>query len=191
MQRAKSHRRYDSYIQKMIVAEARRNKWRTMPLYDEDDLIEEGLVIFYLCLNKYPDRDQIHFRNTVKFWLHNHITDLANERTREEGAKTVIAGELATGSFQKSAAIDMDTESRKEIGERVPGSLWGASPEFYAQIGTAPEPLKRVLTYLLNDPKSGFSKTTSLGRETEKQALCRLAGVEDFATLHAMAKATF
>lgn len=82
------HRRFhDKYFDKglrgWVVRTAQKNYWRVAAWYDLEDLIQDGLLAYAICRNRYRDRveNKHHFMALVQRVYLNHITDLANART--------------------------------------------------------------------------------------------------------------
>lgn len=85
------HRRFhDKYFDRglrgWIVRTAKKHYWRLAAWHDLDDLIQEGLLAYVICRQRYRYKVQNrrHFMALVQVVFINRITDLANERTAGE-----------------------------------------------------------------------------------------------------------
>lgn len=83
------HRRFhDKYFDRglrgWIIKYAKKNYWRVASWYDLEDLIQDGLLAYALCRQKYGHRveNRRHFMSLVQVVFANHVTDLANARTK-------------------------------------------------------------------------------------------------------------
>lgn len=91
------HDRYfDKGLRGWIVKTAKKNHWRVAAWHDLDDLIQEGLLAYAICRQRYRHKveNRRHFMALVQVVFSNRITDLANERTAgEDIAVSQIAAE--------------------------------------------------------------------------------------------------
>lgn len=85
------HRRFhDRYFDKglrgWIIKTARKHYWRVAAWHDLDDLIQEGLLAYAICRQRYRHKveNRRHFMALVQVVFMNRITDMANERTAGE-----------------------------------------------------------------------------------------------------------
>lgn len=80
-----SPREMDKVAIGWMINYAMANKWRVEPLYDLDDLIQEGHLWWREILRRYPTaKTPSHLMSLFKLAYHHHITNLANKRTKEK-----------------------------------------------------------------------------------------------------------
>ena len=91
-----------------IYNHARKNFWRVAPWYEIDDLINDGIMKAYECLDRYgipgEDIDPPHFMSLVKTSFHNHIGDLLRHSRGEQEVTNKI-GDLA-GQMTETQFLD-------------------------------------------------------------------------------------
>lgn len=84
VERYKARFALDSRIRAMIIREAQKNLWRVRPLYELDDLIQEGFLCYVIARAKYGHAENYgHFMRLVRTIFMNQINDLATARTRD------------------------------------------------------------------------------------------------------------
>lgn len=155
MKRAERQHRLDPGLRGWLVNYSKRNFWRVPSCYDLDDLIQDGYLCYCVCNAKYRHvKVQRHFMALVKVTFHNHITDLANERTR--------LGEVLVPP-------DSPTLDRVETPDALCAVL----------LRQLPDELKQLLHVLLHGARQIPMRRYADGtRETTNDYLCRLLGVD-------------
>ncbi len=156
-----------------IYNHARKNYWRMASWYEIDDLIQDGLVCAYKCLDRYgPDLDPPHFMRLVQRTFYNHIGELLrSSRIIDDSTKIADLGR----DLDESMVLDRITVP--EEGDQ----------EFYLLIKELPDTLKKVVELYMNSPEKLLRLRSKLNgaNETLKERLYKLTGFDqnkDFET---------
>lgn len=116
MQRRFHDKYFDKGLRGWIVKTARKHYWRVAAHYELEDLIQEGLLAYAICRQRYRHRveNRRHFMALVQVVFMNRITDLANERTSGEDiaisqiaaqGKELVALEYLAGGMEGDAEL--------------------------------------------------------------------------------------
>jgi hypothetical protein len=173
-----------------IVNMARNNLWRLSKTgYDLDDMIQEALICYYKCRNKYvgarpkrkangkyrrylppknPDGVAIrHFMRLVQRSFRNHIYSLA-EKTA--GGREIPMSQLLRPEQLEENGWDQLMPPDSEVATAA------------SLLASAPDEIARLFALLVQDAVDGyrrFGKRNRL-RETNNQYFCRLLGVPEY-----------
>ncbi len=156
-----------------IYNHARKNYWRMASYYELDDLIQDGLMCAYKCLDRYgTDLDPPHFMKLVQRSFHNYIGELLRS-SRIVNDNTNIS-DL---NSKYSETTILDKISTPEEGEQ----------ELNILISELPETLRKVVELYINNPEKVRKLRSRLnGRdETLSDRLFKLTGFDrrrDFET---------
>lgn len=123
----------DCCLPKSIVGwvynHATKNHWRVAAYMELDDLIQDGLMKAYECLDKYGtpgvDIDPPHFMALVKTAFYNHIGTLLR-KSRAEQEVTSLIGDLA-GEATETRYLDSHAEPTEPLQDLV--SIITSMPE--------------------------------------------------------------
>ena len=86
-----------------------RNKWRTEPEHDFDDLYQDGYIYFIICKDRYPDVvDPQHFMRLYQTCLRNHLHTLSTSRTEDFTKRGGLVSELMES--QKSLSLQKELD---------------------------------------------------------------------------------
>lgn len=164
----------DQGMRGYIHSTAWREFWRVANWYEVDDLIQDGYLCYYKCVKAYPGlmveaptQDQRrHFMALVRTTFVNHITDLANKRTRvPEQALSRYSAE------DEGPAWDEVLPSQAEEGSAM------------ALLASAPAEIKQLVKLLAGDGAALLAfkrnkKGRKAFRETTNEFYCRLLGFD-------------
>ena len=160
----------DAGLRHWITKTARKQYWRVAAWIGLDDLIQEGMVVFAMCRQKYKVENKAHFMALVKTCYQNRITDMANEHKLRE----VPFSQLV---------VQSDTAYREtDVLDHLCGSV-PPEQEFQAALSRAPDEI-RALMRMLHDPQmcgelqKPLVKRSDGTRETHSERICRLLGIE-------------
>ena len=150
----------DSGLERWLFKTARKHYWRVASYLELEDLIGDGYLVYVECVQRYKDRvtERRHFMALFRTCYLNHITDLANKRSRD------IMG-VATDA--ESCGEDDEIESL------LPPSLPDA--ELATLIQQAKGPVQLVLRLYYTD--AGLERLREVPqepRETINAYLCRV-----------------
>lgn len=160
---------FDQGCRLWIARTAQKHFWRVASWYDLDDLVQDGYLCWAITRRTYSDlidAAQInHFMALFKRVYLNHITDLANKRTRQapEVSLTIIMNE--------------DDEAESQFDPPVPEESTLA-----VTLAQAPKVVQNFLQAM--DTERGRRamqsrlRQTSTHLETPNERLCRLAGAD-------------
>lgn len=154
-----------------IHAYARRNFWRVSSWYELKDLVQDGYLHYYRCVDRYSAvvENRRHFMALFKRVYSVHIITLSNHRTQ-----------LTEVPFASMAvAVDgQDTEYRVE---EVLGAV-SESATGWVLIREAPKEIRAVLSLFSMDSMLSRvcqpHKSDGTVRETTNEWLCRLCGYD-------------
>lgn len=152
-----------------IYNHATKNFWRVASWYELDDLVQDGLMKAYGCLERYGipgvDIDPPHFMALVKSAFHNHIGDLLRH-SRPEQELTSHVGDMAADNETEGGYLDRASEPESP------------AQELAAFISGMPEALRRAVLLYLNTPEKLRPRRVHLEDDTtfEAKILQRLAG---------------
>lgn len=143
---------------------AHKNYWRVAAWYDELDLVADGYLVYSKCRRKYHDViDPPHFMALFQRCYVNHVTDLANSRSKcpeQSMAKLLHADEDET-SFMESL-----------------GSYEEPDAALRVLIRTARFPVRAVLELFATERGIQIVRAyPQASRENMNKYLCRLIGV--------------
>src|ERR1039458_4539334 len=151
----------DQGVEGWIYKTSKANLWRVVPLYDLNDLIQEGFLYFCIINHKYPNvTSRAHMMRLFQRSFINHLHDLAEMRTKRPTPEPLT---IENG------------------GEMISGFLDAAFQTFIAQ---APAHIRSVL--VLFNTEDGCRKLRAAHRirpggtrETRNERWCRLIGVDN------------
>lgn len=167
----------DSGLERWLFKTARKNFWRVASFYELEDLVGDGYLVYAECAQRYKDRvtERRHFMALFRTCYLNHITDLANKRSRE-------VSEFVVGSYTRSserddylsnAARERATDSYEEFEELLPPTLPDA--ELSTLIQQAKGPVQLVLRlYYTEAGLERLREVPQEPRETINAYLCRV-----------------
>lgn len=158
---------FDKGMRGWIVNTARRHYWRVAAWHGLDDLIQEGLLSYAICRQRYwhKVKNKRHAQALVKIVFMNRITDLANERTAGDD---VAISQIAAEGRENEAL------------EFLAGGFEGDA-EMRVALASAPDEIKQLLR-LMSDPialdklKGPLRRYPGGLRETTSQRLARMIG---------------
>ena len=91
------------YLRPWVVKFAAANVWRTAPVYDVDDLVQEAGLKYIQCCERYgTDLDPAHFATIFRTSVHRRIHDLSNSRTNKFVSISIPSLEDAGLGFEGS-----------------------------------------------------------------------------------------
>lgn len=150
---------YPSGLGTLALGLSRRHLWRTRPLFDLDDLLQEGLILADKVIERYAGGDAAsltpkHLEALFYRSFYRRILTIARQRSRRIDS---VAGHEPETPTERATDDDglADAEARLIAAD-------------------APEPLRSVLLDALD---RGVRVRQRSGRETTNSFLCRLAGV--------------
>lgn len=146
--------------------------WRVFPEYDLEDLMGEAQLAYVKILKKYPECDNMaHFSALFRMTFQNHITNIANRRSKKVGINLtdVMAG---------TDSPDLDSIAAK--------SHDGGIAALALRAQEAPPRIRELLQAFVTGPENGEEipkqRYTISGhrrvREPINEFLCRVAGVD-------------
>lgn len=151
----------DDYVRESIILKAKQNVMRTRPEYDLDDLIQEGMLVYARCADRYRDANSPrHFAKLVLNSFENHITNLAWRRTRRQWL--VFSDDIET----VAPAID-------DLSVAL------------SQLKLPPHLVRYVNLLAKGKGRRAVPWHKSRFKETSRQRMCRLVGVDDTRNLDA------
>jgi hypothetical protein len=178
-----------------IVNEARRNYWRVARWYDLADLVQDGYLAYAKCKARYghlfnnpPTKDERKwFMALVQRTYHNHIYDLAMERTNTNEATEAW---LAENEEKQAASVPAnDIADATAVLLRVPAeigaliaALAGDINEGYRRSHLRTQTKVTVAYGAKGTAHASQSTRVTRGRkglrETTNQLYCRLIGAD-------------
>lgn len=168
----------DRGLRGWITKTAQKNYWRVAAWMGLDDLVQDGFLCYMICRRRYTVANKRHMMALVKITYINHITDLANARTR--------LNEVAVSQI---AAPGHEPEALEHLGGCEEGDA-----ELGAALAHAPDEVRQLIA-LLNDPNA-LEKLRRPARmyadgtrETHGERLCRLLGIPKDFNLEAQLRA--
>ncbi len=145
----------DDGIKGYISNQARKHLWRVQPLYDYDDLVQEGYVCFAICKNKYGHVETAsHFMSLFKTTFQNQIHDLASARTKQQQV-------YEEEESKEASLIDFNAGELLSLISKLP---WYLQNFINLTLSDASKPPR-----LLKQDKE---------RETNNEYYCRLLGID-------------
>lgn len=165
---------FDEGMQGFIVNTTQREYWRVAGVCDLDDLLQEGLMCYHKCRQRYSqDENRDVTAPLTREWLQALVARAFMNRIYDLAAKKKHGFAVAASSI---AASD---ESPEEFLERnLPAQ---ESSTLGAVLAQAPWELLELLRLLAGDGGEalGFKrKGRSAGRETTNEFYCRILGVD-------------
>lgn len=152
----------DRRTRKWVIDFAAANYWRVAAHIDLEDLLQDGMMLFHKCRQKYREegRGHAHIINTFKQAFRNHVTNLAIARTRDLEM-------MAT-----------DVEWTDDLSPRENGQQ-----EFTVALQKAPFRVREALAvYTTERGRDKMRKPYHLyvdgSRETLNDRLCKVAGFD-------------
>jgi DNA-directed RNA polymerase specialized sigma24 family protein len=157
-----------AYAKKYLL----KNAWRTSPMYELDDLLQEAFLLFAKLVDRYKFETPEHFMAMWKRTLHNLVINIARERTRKPY--------VSLGCSQESSAKysndfcehggHFDPEDKKSTDALV-------AIDLKMQIADAPEKVRQLINR--SKEKAFYRRRKKSGeRGTTGAFLCRRAGIE-------------
>jgi hypothetical protein len=150
-----------------IVNTSKQNIWRVSEWYDLDDLIQDGLYWYCYCRHKYKDvQTPEHFMALLKRTFTNHITDLANKRTRS--VPTIYIDDLAT-QLGETVSLENIVELQQE---------WQT---LYTVLAQAPKEVADFFRALMSDASIALLAPYARHgrvRETTNERFCGMLGLD-------------
>lgn len=163
----------DRGLELWLFKTARKNYWRVAAYYELEDLIGDGYLVYAECRQRYKERvnERRHFMALFRTCYLNHITDLANKRSRE----------LSNGRHSELpdavAISNAEFQNPEQFGDLLPPTLPDA--EIAVLLAQAQGPLQLVLKLFYTD--SGIEllrECPQNPREPTNTYLCRILGLD-------------
>lgn len=132
----------DRGLKLYIAKTARKQFWRVARYYALDDLIQDGYLAYAICLERYGHKAENirHFTSLVKTVYSNHITDLANARTK-------APKETPISQFARKNHVTTDSDLLEMVG----GSECGDA-EMIATLKSASEEIRALMKIVTDEP---------------------------------------
>lgn len=138
---------------------AAANEWRTLPVHDRADLVQDAFTIYLDCSRRYwYEGNEKRFMALFMRSFVNEVNDLSNERTDEATTETQLALAGGMETFEQGSPEIPDALSLED----APNIVRKLVDAFEDQ-GRLPHPLR---------------ERADGTRETLNQRLCRMAGVD-------------
>ena len=153
-----------SSFEKWAAKMAHNNVWRTLPLHDVEDLMQDAYLYFMLVKERYNPGNARHFMSLFMRCFYNHIQNLARDRMRQNETHLVI--ETADGEIDYLQELCEDQTALVALHVKL-------------AVMDAPTEVQSVLN-ALTDPEYSYKpkkRRRGRGRETPNQFLCRIAGL--------------
>lgn len=143
---------WEGSVERWTINYARANEWRTCPLYDADDIIAEAYIKYMRCVERYQHVTSVrHFMSLYMITIHNHIVNLANERTRKPSGMSIdaVIDDTSFAEMLESKSDPHDSEDH-----------------FWRRVQHADPDVRQVIVRILGDPRvlrceDGLRETTS------------------------------
>lgn len=123
-----------------IFNHARKNFWRVSSWYEIDDLIQDGIVCAYKCLDRYGrpgiDIDEPHFMRLVQTTFFNHIAEMLRH------SRAIDEINIQDISMERNES---------DILDGILGNTSVSEQDFTVLIKELPDKLRRVVELLLTD----------------------------------------
>ena len=165
-----------------LIKTARKNLWRVVPIYDLDDLIQEGYLWYAYIINRYPDAvEPEHIMSLFKLCFSQQIHEIANKRTRRS-PESCFSDIFNSEDASPSEMAEILLESLRDDGSHMDFSLrLSRAPDYVLdalKLFTEPESLEKLRSVRV------FSKRAKKRprRETTNERLCRLTGYDPKST---------
>ena len=162
-----------AYAKKYLLKHA----WRTSPMYEIDDLLQEAFLLFAKLVDRYKFENPEHFMAMWKRVLHNMVVNIALERTRKP-CKSLSPGFIRFGTERQEKwgylcaseflpSIDPEDKKSNEAFSAV---------DLKMQIADAPEKVRKLINRSME--KESYRRRKKSGeRGTTGAFLCRRAGI--------------
>lgn len=97
--------RLDRPLVRWIYSTARKHYWRVAHWYELEDLIQDGMLIYSKCHQRYAKvaANQQHFMALVQTAFMRHITTLARARKTREGKQSFV--DVALPQIEQAAGV--------------------------------------------------------------------------------------
>ena len=153
-------------IEGWLANNVARNLWRLQPLYEREDAMQEGFIVFMRCAAKYPILDNgAHFMALFKRAWNNRLNDLSVKASRTRALHVDQTYHLPADMEVPEAPGDLDNDG-----------LLGV------MIRQAPREVLMVLNLLLNAPQELLALATRAWEASESKnsdMMNRLLGLPD------------
>lgn len=153
----------------------RRNLWRCLPDFDEEDLMQEAYLFYLICEQRYKVNTPAHFMALFKTCLFNRITALATRRSRDRSNVIAVA----------NCAGDSDLAA-------IAGACCGGLDltELHLLLADAPDPIVELVARLAGSDERPPRMQRRPGgrRETTDEWLARIAGAAAGTDMRAMVR---
>ena len=153
-----SHRdrvRMDAGARRWLLSAAQQNLWRIASWYDFDDLVQDGMLLYYHVCERYPEAtDPRHIMRLFQRTFLNHCHNLSRkQRVKMEVVDTDFVQHHCTAHDHFADLL-----------------LW---------LAEAPDEVRRLLQALIRDGwKMDGPYAPSGRRETTNERLCALVGAD-------------
>lgn len=150
-----------------IYNNSRKNYWRVAEFYEFNDLVQDGLMKAYQCLNKYGkpgvDIDPPHFQSLVKSAFRSHLGDILRKHRRVN----------ITKRFEESEVLYGDNAGADRYVEPVQ-----PEQDFAVFVMTLPDMLRKAVEVYLREPEKLRNLRVRLNgtNETLSERLSKLCG---------------
>lgn len=168
----------DRGLELWLFKTARKNFWRVASYYEIEDLIADGYMVYAECRERYKDRvtERRHFAALFRTCFINHITDLANKRSRELNA-TVTEGEAPRDAVRVEIPAQPASDKTEEFEDLIPPVLPEA--EVAVLLQQAQGPVQLVLKLMYTDAGLNLLRENpQRPRESTNSYYCRVLGYD-------------
>lgn len=164
MPKLSSASRLDQGLERWIFKTATKNFWRVAGGYELEDLIQDGYVVWVTCRNRYRHvMDKPHFMALFKTSYINHITDLANKRTKLASIDCGMP-DVELSVLNRMLGLEAEATTLATLLEHAPPLIKKAFALFCTESGRA--------------KLAGEFERINGVRETTNQFLCRMLGAD-------------
>lgn len=156
--------RLDEGLERWIHKTAAAQFWRVSGGYELEDLVQDGYLYWALCRERYRHvTEKRHFMALFMTSYQNHITNLANARTKR-GHVDCAVPDVEPSVLARMIGVETEGATLATLLEHAPPVLKRAFGLFCTDAGRA-------------TLRQEFQRVNGV-RETTNQFLCRLLGVD-------------
>ena len=162
---------WDDILHGYTVKYARQHVWRYKGRLELDDIVDEAFLVFCYCRDRYKYETGSHFMAIYKLALSQHTMDLGRKINRWE----MSGGPSSQGDSEAVLEGDDDVEPTSCFLDDYDHA---AEVDLILSLTDADPLIQKLLVAAQGQIHSRKRKRKRNGsRETENEALCRMAGV--------------
>jgi hypothetical protein len=173
--------RLDKRLDSWMRAYACKNYWKVAHIYELEDLMQDGYLVYVQCREHYRTSPHVverrHFMALFKTAFRNHVIDLSNKCRKVDAEHDTARDRRGLGNMLTISSIEPD-ENREQWRDSVFGCTF-QDTEFRLMLEKAKGPVKDLVKLFTTEAGAATLRSKpQRPRESLNAYVCRLIGID-------------